>query len=138
MDTTTIIMNRILEVGEEEEEKEKEEVKKQIKDYKKYWNLIHNGMYYRLTDPINNQEIAAWEFVSENRKETLINIVSLTTHANAPVNYVRCKGLNPEKNYCCAEQKTVYSGSALMSVGIPVKIIPGEYHAWQMHLTESV
>ena len=119
-------------------EKEKEEVKKQIKDYKKYWNLIHNGMYYRLTDPINNQEIAAWEFVSENRKETLINIVSLTTHANAPVNYVRCKGLNPEKNYCCAEQKTVYSGSALMSVGIPVKIIPGEYHAWQMHLTESV
>ena len=119
-------------------EKEKEKVKKQIKDYKKYWNLIHNGMYYRLTDPINNQEIAAWEFVSENRKETLINIVSLTTHANAPVNYVRCKGLNPEKNYCCAEQKTVYPGSALMSVGIPVKIIPGEYHAWQMHLTESV
>ena len=29
----------------------------------------------------------------------------------------------------------VYSGNALMNVGFPIAVIPGEYHGMQIHLT---
>ncbi len=114
---------------------EKEAVKEQIKDYKKYWNLIHNGLYYRLHNPNTNHEFAAWEFTTEDKSESLLNIVTLTTHANAPVNYVKCKGLDPKRMYWCEKDNKVYSGNALMNVGFPIAVIPGEYHGMQIHLT---
>lgn len=117
-------------------EEEKEEVRQQIHDYKKYWDLIQNGAYYRLHTPGEDTEMAAWNFVSEDKKEALLNIVSLTTHANVPVSYVKCRGLDPEKMYLCEEDAKVYDGSALEYAGIPVPTVPGEYHAWQMHFVE--
>ncbi len=117
-------------------DEEKEEVKDQIKDFKKYWDLIHNGDYYRITNAETNKEIAAWEFVKADKSECLLNIVSLTTHANAPVNYVKCKGLLAEKTYLCEQTNKKYSGSALMSLGLPMPFVLGEYHAWQLHFVE--
>lgn len=117
-------------------DEEKEQVKEQIKDFKKYWDLIHNGDYYRITDAENNREIAAWEFVKADKSECLLNIVTLTTHANAPVNYVKCKGLSADKTYLCEQTKMKYSGSALMSLGLPIPFVLGEYHGWQMHFVE--
>ena len=115
-------------------EEEKEEVKQQIEDYKKYWNLIHNGTYYRLHNPLTNHEFAAWEFTSEDRNECLLNIVTLTTHANAPVNYVKCKGLHPDKMYRNEKDNQIYNGNALMHAGLPIAIEPGEYRGIQIHL----
>ena len=115
-------------------EEEKEAVKQQIKDYKKYWNLIHNGTCYRLHDPLTNHEFAAWEFTSEDKNECLLNIVTLTTHANAPVNYVKCKGLHPDKMYRNEKDNTVYNGNALMHAGLPIAVEPGEYRGIQIHL----
>ena len=77
-------------------EEEKDEVKEQIQDYKKYWNLIHNGRYYRLHDPERDREAAAWEFVSGDGTEMLLNVVRLDAHGNAPINFIRCKGLRPK------------------------------------------
>ena len=115
-------------------EEEKEEVKQQIEDYKKYWNLIHNGTYYRLHNPLTNHEFAAWEFTSEDKNECLLNIVTLTTHANAPVNYVKCKGLHPDKMYRNEKDNQIYNGNALMHAGLPIEIEPGEYRGIQIHL----
>ena len=115
-------------------EEEKEEVKQQIEDYKKYWNLIHNGTYYRLHNPLTNHELAAWEFTSEDKNECLLNIVTLTTHANAPVNYVKCKGLHPDKMYRNEKDNQIYNGNALMHAGLPIAIEPGEYRGIQIHL----
>lgn len=115
-------------------EEEKEEVKQQIEDYKKYWNLIHNGTYYRLHNPLTNHEFAAWEFTSEDKNECLLNIVTLTTHANAPVNYVKCKGLHPDKMYRNEKDNQIYNGNALMHAGLPIAIETGEYRGIQIHL----
>ena len=115
-------------------EEEKEEVKQQIEDYKKYWNLIHNGTYYRLHNPLTNHELAAWEFTSEDKNECLLNIVTLTTHANAPVNYVKCKGLHPDKMYRNEKDNQIYNGNALIHAGLPIAIEPGEYRGIQIHL----
>lgn len=114
-------------------EEEKDAVRQQIRDYIKYWDLIHNGDYYRLTTPGKDVEMAAWGFVSKDKKEALLYVVSLNTHGNEPINYIRFRGLAPRICYRCEETDAVYSGSALAHVGFPVPVIMGEYKAWQMH-----
>lgn len=115
-------------------EKEKECVKKQIQDYHKYWNVIHNGDYYRLTNPFQNQDFAAWEFVSEDQDEVLIQVVTLTNHGNPPVNYLKCKGLDAQATYQEEETGRIYSGSGLMYAGLPIPFLSGDYRAWQISL----
>jgi alpha-galactosidase len=114
-------------------EEEKEAVRQQIKDYKKYWSLIHNGDYYRLHTPGKDTEMAAWCFVARDGSEALLNVVSLDAHFNAPVTYVKCRGLDADRQYRLEGTDRIYSGSALMHTGIPMSILEEEYHAWQMH-----
>jgi alpha-galactosidase len=114
-------------------EEEKEIVRHQIADCKKYWNLIHEGRYYRLTDPSIHQEVAAWEFVDEAKEEMLLSMVTLDTHCNAPVCYVRCRGLEKEAVYREEASGAEYAGAALMYAGIPVPAMQGEYQALQLH-----
>jgi alpha-galactosidase len=42
-------------------------VKAQIQDFKKYYEVIQNGVYYRLTNPYENDYFCAWQFVSEDK-----------------------------------------------------------------------
>ena len=63
----------------------------------------------------------------------LLNIVNINVHANAPVSYIRCMGLLPEKMYKVQETGKMFSGAALMTVGFPVPVVMGEYNAWQYH-----
>ena len=62
-------------------EEEKEEIKNQVKEYKKYAELIQNGDYYRLSNP-QKDEIGAWAFVSQDKDEVLVNVVMLKIHGN--------------------------------------------------------
>ena len=112
---------------------EKECIRQQIRDYQTYWNVIHNGSYYRLSDPFKDQETAAWEFVGPKKEEALLNVVTLNCHGNRPVSYVKLKGLEEEGEYKDIKSGTVYSGSALMNAGIPVPFMNGEYQAWQVY-----
>lgn len=132
---------------------EKEEVKQQIRDYKTYGALINQGTYYRLHDPGTDREAAAWCFVSKDRTEMLLNVVSLDAHGNAPITYIRCRGLLPDKAYRCeAEARDVkpytgmeprvdhkciegrvFDGNALMHGGVPVPMELGEYGAMQLY-----
>lgn len=132
---------------------QKDEIRQQIQDYKKYWKLIHHGTCYRLYDPERDTEAAAWCFVSEDQKEILLNVVSLNAHGNAPLVYIRCRGLLPDAGYHCVEEKRqvrpwtgseprrdrkqmegrCFTGSALMHAGIPVPMELGEYGAMQLY-----
>ena len=116
-------------------EQEKEEVRQQIQDYKKYAQLIQNGLYYRLTNPFE-QQVGAWEFVSEDKEEVLVNAVMLEVHGNMTVNFIRLKGL--EENCMYREEKSgkLYPSIALMETGIPLPVEMGEYRAYQMHFTK--
>lgn len=109
---------------------EKKEIKKQIEDFKKYYNLIQDGTYYRLSSPFCNCGHVSWQFVSEDKKQTLVNVV--TTHAagNPLVPIVKLAGLCPDKMYELTSEdgkKTVYSGSALMNGGIYIGQVSNDY-----------
>ena len=117
-------------------EDEKEAVKAQVEDYKKYYDLIHNGDYYRLTSPQGDSDFTAWQFVSGDKTRTLLNLVITHVRANAPDLWFKLRGLDPEKRYRLEENGRIYSGSALMNAGISIPMIMGDYPAVQMVLTE--
>ncbi len=117
-------------------EEEKEVIKLQIKDYHKYWDLIHNGDYYRLTDVTKRRDLAAWQFVSEDKKKTLLNLVMLETHGNPVTSYIKAAGLAPEKKYREEKSGRTYTGAALMYGGLPVPQAQGEYLSYQFYLVE--
>lgn len=116
---------------------DKEQIKKQITDFKKDWNIIHNGTYYRVTGCREHNEYAAWDMVSEDKKEALLNVVTTNTHGNKLITYVKCKGLDKTKMYYCEELNTSYSGSVLATIGIPLPIVDGEYNAFQFHFKQE-
>ena len=117
-------------------EDEKEAVKAQVEDYKKYYDLIHNGDYYRLASPQGDSGFTAWQFVSGDKTRTLLNLVITHVRANAPDLWFKLRGLDPEKRYRLEEDGRIYSGSALMTAGISIPMIMGDYPAVQMVLTE--
>ena len=117
-------------------EDEKEAVKAQVEDYKKYYDLIHNGDYYRLASPQGDSGFTAWQFVSGDKTRTLLNLVITHVRANAPDLWFKLRGLDPEKRYRLEGNGRIYSGSALMNAGISIPMIMGDYPAVQMVLTE--
>jgi alpha-galactosidase len=111
---------------------EKEEIRQQIADYHKYAPLILDGLYYRLTNPYEN-EVGAWEFVSEDGREVLVNAVMLEVHGNMTVNYIRLKGLVSGRRYREEKSRKIYDADALMGAGIPLPVEPGAHRAYQYH-----
>lgn len=114
-------------------DKEKELVKNQIADFKKYYDLIQNGRHYRLTDAIKNLEYCAWQFVSEDQTETLLNMVNTRPRANAPLIHVKLQGLTPDAFYELEGTDKVFSGKVLMYGGYTFELKQGDYPAFQLH-----
>ncbi len=113
-------------------ETEKETVREQIKKYRRYAPLIQNGLYYRLSNPFED-ETAAWEFISEDGTEALVSVVMLEIHGNMTVIYVRLKGLESGRSYREEESGCIYDADTLMEIGIPMPMKGGEYQAYQYY-----
>lgn len=111
---------------------EKQEVKEQITRFKKYRELIHNGLYYRLSDAVNDK-FALWEYVSEDKKEVLVHGVIFRTEPNRMQSAVKLRGLLPNENYRLEESDMVYKGSALMNGGILLPKSWGDNFPVEMH-----
>lgn len=112
---------------------EKEEIRHQIQQYKTYAALVQKGDYYRLSSP-QTDEVGAWAFVSEDKKEVLVSAVMLKIHGNMTVNYIRLYGLKAEAFYMDTHTNKAYSGAALMNAGLPLVIENTEYPAYQIYL----
>ncbi len=116
-------------------EEEKQLVREQIKTYKKYEQLICQGAYYRLSNPFADG-YAGWMFLSEDKKEALVNIVRLEVSGNMPVTYVKLKGLKRDAFYVESDKGKVYTGALLTEVGIPLPAPQTEYESYQISFQE--
>ena len=124
-----------LDLGEISEE-EKDEIRVQIAQYKEFAPLVQKGMYYRLTNPQTANE-GAWEFVSEDQREALVQAVSVRQHANMTVDYIKVKGLKENAMYRETESGRLYNSTALREAGIPMPAELGEYRAYQWHFVQE-
>lgn len=118
-------------------EEEKACVRKQIREFHRLWAVIHNGDYYRLTSPFGGSEAAAWMFVAEDGSEALLQAVTLEAHGNPLTTYIRLKGLEPKAFYVDEATGRRYNGAGLMSAGVPLPQLGGEYRPWQLHLKKE-
>ena len=117
-------------------EEEIAEIKEQVKEYHKYYDVIHFGELYRLITPFENEFKVAWEFVSEDKKEALVTVV----HIKLPYDnlfFLKLKGLDPEKIYEIEDTGETYSGAFLMNAGLNLTHKPaGDGVSYLIHLTE--
>ncbi|MBE6783252.1 MAG: alpha-galactosidase [Ruminococcaceae bacterium] len=97
---------------------EKALVKEQVKEYHKYYDLIHYGDLYRLIDPYFNHFRCAWSFVSPDKTEVLATAVTMRYDRDMPTFILKLRGLDKDKKYVCEETGKVYSGAFLMNAGI--------------------
>ncbi len=79
-------------------EEEKAEVKRQIAFFKKHYDLIQYGIYYRLTDP-RISDWAVWEQAARDGSEALVNAVCSCAQSNAAPVLVKVQGLKEEGRY---------------------------------------
>lgn len=117
-------------------EEDKNIVREQVEEFKKYYNLIQQGEYYRLSDDGTKSNYVAWQFVSEDQKESLVNVVVLRTKANPPFQFVYLRGLKPEALYHVEGTELNLTGAALMNGGYLLPVVSDDYEAVQIHLTE--
>ncbi len=96
---------------------DKELVRKQVANYHKYYNIIQNGDHYRIVSPFENNNYAAWEYVSEDKREVLFTFAVMKGFFSTTVQ-IRLPALDPDLIYVDQETGAEYSGSALMYGGL--------------------
>ena len=118
-------------------DEEKTEIARQIKEFKKYYELIQRGDYYRLISPFTPDEslYCAWETVKPDGSEALVCAVRYETDACTAPEYVKVKGLCPEKKYRINGGDRVYTGSALMNIGFMLEYDFFSYPSRLYHIT---
>lgn len=118
-------------------EEEKAEIKEQIKEYHKYYDVIHYGELYRLITPFENEFRVAWEFVSKDKKEALVTVVTIKFPYDE-LFILKLKGLDPEKYYKVEDTGEIYSGAFLMNAGLNLTYQHnGDGSSYLIHLTEA-
>ncbi|XID94071.1 alpha-galactosidase [Paenibacillaceae bacterium WGS1546] len=100
-------------------EEEKEEVKEQVKLYKEIRHVVQFGELYRLRNPFEGND-AAWMSVAEDGSEAFAVHVGKLAEPNAPLDWLRFKGLDPSARYRVAGSDDVYGGDQLMYAGLPI------------------
>ncbi len=161
-------------------EEDKEEIKKEIGLYHRFNKLIQEGRYYRLSNDqassprgakpgaisINDAGWQAWEFVSDDKSEALVNVVGLNVHANAPFPVIKLAGLDPDSFYSVEDvfaeidnepekepesinkkaddvssadmgDKLIVSGAALIRGGLRLDVMSGDYPAYMFYIRKA-
>ena len=98
-------------------EEDKEKVKEQVKNYHRYYNVIHFGDLYRIIAPTYDEFKCAWEYVAKDKSEALLTVV-IKNRAPHDFLLIKMKGLDPEKMYRDETDGEIYSGALLMNAGI--------------------
>ena len=114
---------------------EKQEVAEQIRQFKTYGPLIHNGKYYRLTNPMA-EDAALWEFAAQDGSEVLVQGMLFHAEANVLRRTVQLRGLDAEKRYRLDGTEQVYTGAALMAGGVLLPKAWGDYTPVTRHFSE--
>lgn len=100
-------------------------VKEQVKDYHKYYDLIHYGDLYRLISPFDDPYRAAWQMVSPEKDCSMLTVVTMRSELYANV-IVKLQGLDPKKQYRNEATGEICSGALLMNAGLVLSNVASE------------
>lgn len=107
---------------------DKQLAKEQILAYKNMEELVQKGDYYRMTSPFENENYVLWQFVSKDKKESVLCGVRLRgENINSPIYLVYPRGLKEQAHYRVEETGEVYTGTTMMKAGIVLPQALGDY-----------
>ncbi|MDE7185360.1 MAG: alpha-galactosidase, partial [Lachnospiraceae bacterium] len=143
-------------------EEEREQVRKQTNKFKKFYELIQKGEYYRLKSPLDKQ-CTVWEVADSEGREALVSAVYHHVSPNEEPVIVKIRGLKAEACYRMyldiddtvnmpPEVKAwfmdhlpygykdgeVITGASLQKCGMVIPDALEEFQAWQIHIVERV
>ena len=112
-------------------EDELKEMRRQIEFYKENRTLIQFGRYYRIMSPFESN-YAIWQFVSEDKKESLVFAFKKLNETNKTAIRFRLLGLDGKYKYKMVQNGMVLSGEVLMNVGVVFPDNMGDYESCVM------
>lgn len=113
---------------------EKDEIREQVKVYKRNYDMINTGDYYRLTNPYENHEFTSWQMVSADKTHSLVSVVYHQSHGNSNFHTVLLRGLIEDAIYNINGEDKRYTGAALMNAGLVLPNPWGDYQAYQYEI----
>ncbi len=117
-------------------EEDRAMIPEQINMYHKYNDLVRMGDYYRIASYSENHKYDCWQVVSKDKKEALVTYVQVLNSANSKSKKLRLKGLEPSKKYRIEGTERVYKGSTLMSAGILIDNLWGDFKGKLLYIRE--
>ncbi len=116
-------------------DEDKNAIKEQIEEFNKYNPLVRNGDYYRIGDPFATDRFDAWEFVSKDKTEALLEYVQVLKEPSVFLQRVRLKGLQSGKYYRCEQNGRVYSAEVLQNSGFDIPDLWGDFMSYIAYFT---
>lgn len=115
-------------------QEDREAIPGQIAEFNKYNELVRTGDHYRIGNMFEDNTFDAWEFVSKDKSEVLFEFVQVLGRPNERSRRIKLKGLDPDSYYYEeSEPEAKLSGAALMSCGINVGGLWGDYRSVIKH-----
>lgn len=113
-------------------EQERELVRQQTHEYKHLRKLIYKSDFYRLRSPFGGND-CAWSFVSKNKNDVYVMYVRILNAATNEFDWLKLKGLHPNRIYQNVETKEKFTGSELMNAGILLPRHPYDFNGLMYH-----
>lgn len=117
-------------------DEEKAMVKEQLAQFDRFYDLTHEGDYYRLTAP-KEGELMVWEFVAKDKSKAVSGVVKTDAQGNPLPLHVPVAGLAPDRKYHCSYNGSVHTGSVWNNCGLTLVEIPKEYESLLIEWTEA-
>ena len=117
-------------------DEEKAMVKEQLAQFDRFYDLTHEGDYYRLTAP-KEGELMVWEFVAKDKSKAVSGVVKTDAQGNPLPLHVPVAGLATERKYRCSYNGSVHTGSVWNNCGLTLVEIPKEYESLLIEWTEA-
>ena len=105
--------------------------------YRRHQDLIRTGDYYRLSSPYDNSIFTAWQFVSPDRSESLVCVVTQDISILDKNSYVHLRGLSEDTFYEVEQTGQVLSGAALANIGLLLPSTQPQYSAFIYYLKKQ-
>jgi len=109
-------------------------VKNQVEYYKEIRHIIQFGDMYRLISPFEGNE-TAWLYVTEDKTEAYVAFFRVLAQPNGPhTKLLRLNGLDPDKNYQIIGTDLIMGGDVLMSAGLKIPELTGDFKSvtWRL------
>lgn len=114
-------------------QQDRDAIPNQIAEFNRFNTLVRTGDHYRIGNVFEDNTWDAWQFVSKDKREALLEFVQVLSRPNQRSRRICLKGLDENTLYSLDGTELVLSGKALMCAGINIQNLWGDYQSKLYH-----